>query len=115
MTNYQCLKTVGCVNTCMLDNMESEEKVAACAYLCEMTHGYENTEFEAMMGCMLDSGCLLQYPEDGPCVGSDSDALQSVNTMEDIEGEHLTSPSPNPSPKSKPQIHPSYPTQLNSP
>ena len=87
MTNYQCLKTVGCVNTCMLDNMDSEDKVAACAYLCEMTHGYENPEFEAMMGCMLDSGCLLQYPEDGPCVGSDSDAVQSVQTMEDIEGE----------------------------
>ena len=87
MTNYQCLKTVGCVNACMLDNIDSEEKVAACAYLCEMTHGYENTECEGMMGCMLDSGCLLQYPEDGPCVGSDSDALQSVHTMEDIEGE----------------------------
>ena len=42
MTNYQCLKTVGCVNTCMLDNMDNEDKVAACAYLCEMTHGYEN-------------------------------------------------------------------------
>ena len=87
VTNYQCMKTVGCVNTCMLDNLGSEEKVAACAYLCEMTHGYENQEFEGMMGCMLDSGCLLQYPEDGPCVGDDTDALESVKTMEDIEGD----------------------------
>ena len=38
------------------------------------------------MQCMLDSECLEQYPEDGPCIGSDTDALASVKTMEEIEG-----------------------------
>lgn len=71
----------------MLDNMYSEEKVAACAYLCEMTHGYENTQFTDMMQCMLDNQCLSQYPEDGPCIGADKDAINTVTKMEDIEGE----------------------------
>ena len=60
--------------------------MAACAYLCEMTHGYQNTEFTDLIGCMLDKQCLEQYPEDGPCIGSDTDALASVKTMEEIEG-----------------------------
>ena len=33
----------------MLDNLDTWDKVAACAYLCEMTHGYENQEFTSMM------------------------------------------------------------------
>ena len=70
----------------MLDNMYSWDKVAACAYICEMTHGYENTQFTDMINCMLDNQCLEQYPEDGPCIGGDEDALQNVKKMEDIEG-----------------------------
>ena len=49
MTSGQCIKTTACINTCMLDNLDTWDKVAACAYLCEMTHGYENQEFTSMM------------------------------------------------------------------
>ena len=28
----------------MLEHVYEYERVSACAYLCEMTHGYENTE-----------------------------------------------------------------------
>ena len=38
------VKTVGCINSCMLEHVYEYERVSACAYLCEMTHGYENTE-----------------------------------------------------------------------
>merc|ERR1712123_167503 len=79
--------TIACINTCMLDNLHNWDKVAACAYICEMTYGYENEPFTEMMGCMLDSGCLQQYPQDGPCIGTNEDALQTVTKMEDIEGD----------------------------
>ena len=59
-------------------------KVAACAYICEMTHGYENAVFEGLMGCMLGGGCLQQYPQDGPCIGSDEDGLQTVTSMDQV-------------------------------
>lgn len=86
-TNKQCILTVGCINACMLDNLYQPEKVAQCAYICEMTAGYENQEFLDLMKCMLDGGCLDQYPDDGPCIGTDEDADQSVTKMEDIEGD----------------------------
>lgn len=86
-SSYRCIETVGCINKCILENMYSKEKVAACAYLCEMTYGYENLEFTDLIGCMLEQQCLQQYPQDGPCIGSDEDAVQSVATMEDIAGD----------------------------
>lgn len=87
MTDLQCLKTIGCINTCMLDNLHTFDKVAQCAYLCEMTHGYENEPFTDLMKSMLNNGCLDQYPDDGPCIGSDDDAVQHATKMEDIEGD----------------------------
>jgi len=86
-TNYKCAQTIGCIQRCLLDNIDSEEKTAACAYICEMTYGYENQPFKDMINCMLDNKCLLEYPEDGPCKGSNADAITSVKTMEDIEGD----------------------------
>ena len=82
-----CMRTVGCVNGCILEHLYSEDKVAACAYLCEMTHGYQNTQFTDLIDCMLTQACLEQYPEDGPCIGEDKDGLQTVTKMEDIEGD----------------------------
>ena len=38
-------------------------QVAACAYICEMTHGYENDKFHDLIHCMLDNGALEQYPQ----------------------------------------------------
>ena len=87
VSSLQCMRTVGCVNGCILEHLYQEDKVAACAYLCEMTHGYQNTEFTDLIGCMLDKQCLEQYPEDGPCIGSNKDGLQTVTKMEDIEGD----------------------------
>jgi len=69
MGDLQCMKTVGCANGCILEHLYEKDKVAACAYLCEMTHGYQNTQFTDVIGCMLDNECLIEYP------------------MEDIEGD----------------------------
>jgi len=83
----KCMQTTGCINICMLDNFYTWDKVAECAYICEMTHGYENEAFTDMMRCMLNNGCLEQYPQDGPCIGSNEDAIDTVTKMEDIEGD----------------------------
>jgi len=86
-TNSKCRQTIGCINTCMLDLIDEQDRVAQCAYLCEMTHGYENNQFKQLIDCMLKNTCMIQYPEDGPCKGSNDDALKSITSMEDIEGD----------------------------
>jgi len=87
VTEMKCLTTIGCINSCMLDNYHKWDQVAACAYICEMTHGYENEKFHDLIHCMLDNGALEQYPQDGPCKGEDTDAVTNVQTMDDIKGD----------------------------
>ena len=54
-----------------------------------MTYGYKDLAFDGLINCMLDNKCLRQYPEDGPCVGADEDAVKNVKKMEDIEGKQI--------------------------
>jgi len=86
-TNAECIQTNVCIVGCMNENVDSWERVAACAYICEMTYGYENEEFFNLMGCMLDNQCLVDYPDDGPCIGTDQDALKNITSLEQIEGD----------------------------
>jgi len=87
VTDLRCLQAVACINTCMLDNLHAWDKVAQCAYLCEMTHGYENEPLHDLLNCMLANGVLEQYPQDGPCLGGDGDAVGHVTSMADIQGD----------------------------
>ena len=81
MGDLACLNTLGCINGCMLENLHRWDKVAACAYICEMTAGYENEPFTDLIGCMMNQQCMEQYPQDGPCLGSNEEALQSVTKV----------------------------------
>ena len=87
VTDLKCLQAIACINTCMLDNLHAWDKVAQCAYICEMTHGYENEPLHDLLNCMLANGVLEQYPRDGPCLGGDGDAVGHVRGMEDIQGD----------------------------
>jgi len=83
----KCRQTVGCVQLCTLDLIDEPERIAECAYICEMTSGYENQQFWDMMKCMVENSCLDRYPDDGPCIGTDEDAIKSLKSMEDIKGD----------------------------
>ena len=71
-----------CITECT--DYQPMDKVAACAYVCEMTHGYENAEFLENMQCLIDNQCLPQYPDDGICYGQDSDGLKSITSMDQV-------------------------------
>ena len=71
-----------CIQSCTLD--ERYDKIAGCAYICEMTHGYENREFLDTIGCLVESECLMDYPRDGVCLGEDKDALQNIKSLEQV-------------------------------
>ena len=63
------------------------DRVAACAYVCEMTHGYENAPFLDTIQCLIGNKCLPQYPDDGICYGQDGDGVKTLNTMDQIKGD----------------------------
>ena len=71
-----------CIQSCTLD--ERFDKIAGCAYICEMTHGYESREFLDTIGCLVESECLVDYPRDGVCLGEDKDGLQNIKSLEQV-------------------------------
>ena len=58
-----------------------------CAYICEVTDGYLNPEFEAVMLCMIDNNCMSHYPQDGTCVAAESDGVASITSMDQVRGD----------------------------
>ena len=82
MINYIFDNLLECITECT--DYQPMDKVAACAYVCEMTHGYENAEFLENMNCLIDGQCLPQYPDDGICYGQDSDGIESITSMDQV-------------------------------
>ena len=60
-SDANCSATVNCSQECSLN--EPRSKQAMCAYLCEMTDGYENQAFTDVMNCMIEGNCISNYPK----------------------------------------------------
>ena len=71
-----------CMNECN-DNL-AKNRIAACCFVCEMTHGYDNQQFEDLVKCMVDNGGMPKYPDDGICYGTDEDGVRSLQAMEQV-------------------------------
>ncbi len=85
LQDSDCLATLNCINECQL--YEPRSKQAMCAYICEMTDGYENEAFTNIMNCMIGGNCMSNYPQDGYCVATDEDADQSLTDLNLIKGD----------------------------
>ena len=71
-----------CITECTSN--EKLDRVAACAYTCEMTHGYENQEFLDLIRCFVKNECLIQYPDDGKCYGTDADGVKFLTSLDQV-------------------------------
>ena len=49
-----------------------------------MTYGYENLEFLETINCLVDHKCLNEYPRDGICYGEDSDGVQTLKNLKQV-------------------------------
>jgi len=83
--NEDCKATLDCTQECQLT--QPRNKQAMCAYICEVTSGYLNPEFEAIMLCMIENKCMGSYPQDGRCIAKESDGVKSITSMEQVKGE----------------------------
>ena len=76
-----------CIDKCTIN--EKAEKIAACAYICEMTHGYENSDFLEVINCFLNNQCFSEYPRDGICYGTDDDGVKSLTSLDQVFHDNL--------------------------
>ena len=82
VSKYSMSFGLDCMNECN-DNL-AKNRIAACCFVCEMTHGYENQQFEDLVRCMVDNGGMPKYPDDGICYGTDEDGVRSLQAMEQV-------------------------------
>ena len=71
-----------CIEKCTSN--ERLARVAGCAYTCEMTYGYENEYFLDEIKCLVNNGCLTQYPRDGICHGNDNDGIANLKSLDQV-------------------------------
>ena len=82
---FICFVFSECVMKCTID--EKLNRIAACAYTCEMTHGFENPQFLELIQCYVNNDCLVKYPNDGICYGNDENGIKHLKSMDQIKGE----------------------------
>lgn len=85
LTNTACSATLDCITECSLT--QPRNKQAMCAYICEVTAGYLNPEFESLMLCMIEHSCMSHYPQDGTCVATESDGVGELTSMDMVRGD----------------------------
>ena len=45
-----------------------------------------NPNFRVLMDCMIENDCMPRYPEDGICLATDDQALQTITDIEQLKG-----------------------------
>jgi len=82
-----CMKTLKCNLACTKTD-DGHNRAPGCAYLCEMTSGYTSPHYVKMIECLGERNqCLPTYPDDGDCLAQDSDALQNLTSLDQVEGD----------------------------
>lgn len=81
MLNSQCREAALCNYKC-LNKTDSE----ACNLLCELTYGYNSSQYRQLMQCMSDHGCLPKSPSDGKCLAGDTDTVKNLTDLSQVKG-----------------------------
>ena len=45
-----------------------------------------NEHFTELLNCMAEHNCMAMYPDDGMCLATDDEALQSITDIAQVEG-----------------------------
>jgi len=82
----QCVLDPKCweVLTCLQD-CQGQPDEAGCSFECGMEDADEN--FQNLVKCMVDNDCMAKYEDDGICMAEDSDALQEITDISQVQGD----------------------------
>lgn len=81
MLNGLCRQAALCNYKC-----QGKANDVACNLLCELTYGYNSSQYRAMIQCMSDHGCLPVLPPDGKCLAGDADTVKNLTDLSQSKG-----------------------------
>ena len=79
--DYMCIKASLCNTKCQL-----EKDVNGCNLVCELTYGKNSTAYRDVVQCMATHGCLPKMPPDGECLTKDTDTIQNLTKLAQVQG-----------------------------
>lgn len=74
----RCREIIMCLQTCTPDD-------AGCPFICAMMD--QNPKFKALLKCMVENECMPKYADDGICLATDDQALQTLTDLEQVQGD----------------------------
>ncbi len=78
--DFTCVKAMVCDAKCQL-----EKAADNCNYLCEIDY-MNSTTYRNVVQCMVDHKCIPKMKPDGVCLANDSEALQNITSMSQVQG-----------------------------
>ena len=79
--NTKCRKAIMCNRKCL-----ESDNAAACNLLCQLTDGYQNTQYVNLLRCMSKNGCLPKLPPDGKCLAKKENGIKELTHLNQLEG-----------------------------
>ena len=76
----QCYEVLTCLQSC-----SGQPDEAQCSFSCGMLDGNEN--FRKLLKCMVENDCMPKYDDDGLCMATDDQALQTITDIEQVSGD----------------------------
>jgi len=80
-TNLNCTRAVMCNARCL-----GQPEEDGCDLICELTYGYNNTQYTNVLQCATKHNCLPVTTHDGICLAQDVDTVQNITSMKQMSG-----------------------------
>ena len=80
LINPRCFSIITCLQGCI-----GKPDEAGCAFGCGMTD--QNPQFKTLLKCMIKNDCMPKYEDDGICLASDDEALQTITEITQVQGD----------------------------
>jgi len=77
----KCFQAVICNAKC-----QGQPEEDGCDLICELTYGYNNTQYTNVLKCATEHKCLPINSNDGLCLANDTDTVQNITDMKQMAG-----------------------------
>jgi len=87
MLEKNCRDGLLCSINCGIKYKNDPIKLGPCEFGCQLIYTQNDKIFLNLLHCMITTGCLQKMPDNGKCLLNNTEGLQNITTMSQIEGD----------------------------
>lgn len=82
-----CREGLLCSMNCGIKYDKDPRKLGPCEFGCQLLYTQNDKVFLDLLHCMITTGCLAPMPDNGECRLNNTEGLQNITKMEQIQGD----------------------------